>query len=110
MKRTLIILMLALSEIAFCEDIVFTWTPNPAAELVTGYRMEYIKNPKVTNWTYLTYIPATTNVAVVKGIQPGFNYKFRIFAVNSFGVGTNESNVITIPTNTPSVVNDYRLK
>ena len=90
-------------------DIWFTWTPNPASEMVGGYRMEYQKFPTVTNWTLLTVIPATTNVAIVKGLQGGFTYKFRMFATNSFGISTNQSNIIQIPTNMPSGVSGYTL-
>lgn len=91
-------------------DAVFTWTPNPAHELVSGYRIEYQKLPVVTNWTYITFVPYTTNSAVVKNLTPGFTYKFRAFAVNSIGMGTNQSAIVQIPTNSPSVVSNFSNK
>ncbi len=87
-------------------DAVFTWTPNPANELVSGYRIEYMKLPTVTNWTFLTF--SATNGATVKGLQGGYIYMFRAFAVNGIGVGTNSSTIVQIPTNTPSMVLDFR--
>jgi hypothetical protein len=80
-------------------DVWFTWTPNPTNELVTGYRIEYKKFPVVTNWTFITFVNSSTNIAIVKGIQMGYIYNFRAFAVNTFGIGTNLSNIIQIPTN-----------
>lgn len=90
-------------------DIWLTWTPNPVHELVNGYRIEYLKIPTITNWTVLTVIPATTNVAVIKNCQGGFIYGFRIFAINAIGIGTNFSNVVQIPTNTPSMTTGFSL-
>lgn len=95
---------------AVAENIYFTWDFNPANELVGTYRIEYQKFPGITNWTFLTSIPGTTNVALVKGVQGGYTYKFRIFAVNALGIGTNLSNIIDIPTNKPSAVLNYNLK
>lgn len=88
-------------------DATFTWTANPSSELVTGYRIEYQKLPTVTNWTYITFVPSTTNQAIVKNLQPGFIYKFRAFAVNSVGTGTNQSAVIQIPSTSPSAVTNF---
>lgn len=88
-------------------NAVFTWTQNPAHELVTGYRIEYQKLPAVTNWTYITYVPSTTNSATVKGLQPGYIYKFRAFAVNAVGTGTNQSAIIQLPAGSPSVVTNF---
>lgn len=88
-------------------DAVFTWTPNAPAELVTGYRIEYQKLPSVTNWTYITFVPASTNSAVVKNLQPGFIYKFRAFAVNAVGIGTNQSAIVQLPSTSPSVVTNF---
>lgn len=90
-------------------DAWFTWTPNPAHELVSGYRIEYRKLPVVTNWTYLSFTPSSTNIAVVKNLQGGFKYEFRAFAVNAIGTGTNLSNIIMIPTNVPSGVSGYQI-
>lgn len=111
MKKLLMILALSVALISpvLGADVWFTWTQNPPIELVSSYRMEYQKLPAVTTWTFLTSVPGTTNVAVVKGIQGGYTYKFRMFAQNSLGVGTNLSNVIQIPTNTPSAVLNYTL-
>lgn len=111
MKKLLtnLILALTIAVTAFGEDIWFTWNKNPANELVSGYRLEYKKFPVVTNWTLLTVIPSSTNVAVVKGVQGGYIYNFRMFATNAIGVGTNTSNVIIIPTNTPSAVSNFNL-
>jgi len=91
-------------------DALFTWTPNPTNELVTGYRIEYQKLPAVTNWTYITFVPSTTNVASVKNLQPGFIYKFRAFAVNAVGIGTNQSAIVQIPSNAPNAVIDFKNK
>ena len=105
--------VLSLSTLAFVVaqtvsyDAVFTWTPNPAHELVSGYRIEYQKLPVVTNWTYITFAPYTTNSTVVKNLTPGFTYKFRAFAVNNIGIGTNQSAIVQIPTNRPSAVNNF---
>ena len=85
----------------------FTWTPNPAHELVSGYRIEYQKLPVVTNWTYITFVPYTTNAAVVKNLQPGYVYKFRAFAVNGIGTGTDQSAIVQIPTNYPTMVPNF---
>lgn len=90
-------------------NVWFTWTPNPTYDLVTGYRIEYKKIPGVTNWTYLSFVPATTNVTVVTGLQAPYVYSFRSFAVNAVGIGTNLSNIIQIPTNTPSAVSNFSL-
>jgi len=111
MKKFLAILTLVgvLAVSAFSEDLWFTWNKNPAAELVGSYRLEYRKFPVVTNWTLLTTVPGTTNVAIVKGIQGGFTYTFRMFAQNAKGVGTNLSNVIEIPTNAPTAVTNFNL-
>jgi len=89
-------------------ELWFTWTQNPAYELVSGYRIEYMKSPS-TNWSYLTFVSGTTNVAVAKGVQGGFQYKFRVFAVNAIGTGTNLSSIIAVPTNAPSAVTNYQL-
>lgn len=88
-------------------DVWFTWDKNPAIEMVTGYRIEYQKLPTVTNWTYLTFISGTTNVAIIKGLQGGFQYKFRSFAVNAVGTGTNTSNVILLPSALPTAVTNF---
>lgn len=88
-------------------DALFTWTSNPPSELITGYRIEYQKLPAVTNWTYITFIPSNTNSASIKNLQPGYVYKFRAFAVNAVGTGTNLSNVIQIPANSPSGVTNF---
>lgn len=88
-------------------DAIFTWTPNPTSELVSGYRIEYQKLPAVTNWTYITFIPSNTNTATIKNLQPGYIYKFRAFAVNGVGTGTNLSNIIQIPANLPSGVTNF---
>ena len=88
-------------------DVWFTWDKNPAIEMVTGYRIEYQKAPTVTNWTYLAFISGTTNVAVIKGLQGGYQYKFRSFAVNAVGTGTNTSNVILLPSALPTVVTNF---
>lgn len=89
-------------------DAWFSWTPNPTSELVTGYRIEYQKLPVVTNWTYISFVPATTNVALVKNLQPMYIYKFRAFAVNAVGIGTNLSSIVQIPSNSPTAVIDFR--
>lgn len=94
---------------AFADNLYFSWTPNPAPDMVTGYQIQYTKLPIVTNWTFLTFVPATTNVAVITGVQSGYIYQFRAFAVNAIGVGTNLSNVIQVPTNTPTVVSNFSL-
>ena len=111
MKKLFYILALSVALIlpVMGADIWFTWTHNPPIELVSSYRMEYQKLPVVTNWTYLTSVPGTTNVAIVRGVQSGFTYKFRMFAQNSVGIGTNLSNVILLPTNAPSAVLNYQL-
>jgi len=88
-------------------DAWFTWDKNTGVEMVTGYRLEYQKAPVVTNWTFLAFINGTTNVTVVKSLQGGYVYKFRLFAVNGIGVGTNLSNIIQIPTNAPSAVTNF---
>jgi len=106
---TTLVLVLTIAITAFGEDIWFTWDKNPANELIGTYRLEYIKLPVITNWTLLSNIPGTTNVAVVKGVQGGFTYKFRIFAQNSKGIGTNLSNIIEIPTNAPTTVSNFNL-
>jgi len=112
MKKILAIILL-LGTITFSVaqtvsyDVWFSWTQNPPQELVSGYRIEYQKLPLVKNWTYITFVPATTNVAFVKGLQTGYIYKFRAFAVNSIGTGTNLSNIVQIPTNSPSVVSNF---
>lgn len=90
-------------------DAWFTWTPNPPHELISGYRIEYKKLPAITNWTYLTSVPSSTNVAMVKGLKSGFKYEFRAFAINAFGQGTNLSDIVYIPTNTPTKVEGYQL-
>jgi hypothetical protein len=100
-------LAVAIGVSALAADVTFTWTKNPASELVSSYAIEYTKVPGVTNWTHLTSVPGTTNTAIVKGIQPGFKYQFRAFAVNGVGKGTNLSNIILIPTNAPSAVVDF---
>lgn len=87
-------------------NLTLGWTENPAYELVSGYRIEYQKLPSVTNWSFLNFV-GTTNKAIVTGLQPGYVYKFRIFAVNGVGVGTNLSNVVQIPTNAPSSVLNF---
>jgi hypothetical protein len=91
----------------------FSWTPNPAIELVSGYRIEYMRfpgaNPGTNTWQYSHSVPYTTNVTVVRNLTRGFTYRFRVFAVNSIGTGTNLSNVIQIPTNAPSAVTNYDL-
>jgi hypothetical protein len=74
---------------------------------VSGYRIEYQKLPAVTNWTYITYVPSTTNAAVIKNLQPGFIYKFRAFAVNAIGTGTNQSAIVQLPTVLPTVVTNF---
>jgi titin len=115
MKKNLLIFIVFTTLFSFClvglppsgTELHFTWTPNPAIELVSKYKIEYQKFPGSTNWMLLTYVPASTNVAVVYGIESGYTYKFRIFAVNSVGVGTNSSNIIIIPTNTPTAVSNY---
>ena len=38
---------------------VLAWTPNPTNELVSGYRIEYMKLPVVTNWTFITFSSGT---------------------------------------------------
>ena len=88
-------------------DAWFTWTQNPAIELVSGYRIEYQKLPTVTNWTYITYVPASTNVALIKSLQPGYVYKFRAFAVNAVGPGIDQSSIVQIPPSSPSVVSNF---
>lgn len=111
MKKILSIITLvaAFSFSLLSAELVFTWDHNPPAELVGAYRMEYIKLPVITNWTLLTTIPATTNVVTVKGVQGGYSYKFRIFATNALGVGTNSSTVIELPTSKPTAVSGYQL-
>jgi hypothetical protein len=94
--------------VAVCAaDIDFSWSPNPPAEMVSTYVIEYKKTPGVTNWTVLTSVPGTTNIATVKGLQAGYKYEFRAFAVNAVGKGTNQSTVIQIPTNAPTVVTNF---
>lgn len=88
-------------------DALFTWTQNPPEELVMGYRIEYIKSPAVTNWTYLTYVNSATNAVTIKGLQVGFQYQFRAFAVNAIGIGTNDSNIILLPESIPSAVSNF---
>jgi len=90
-------------------DAWFTWTPNPPSELVSGYRIEYRKLPVVTNWTYLSFVPSSTNIAIAKGLQGGFKYEFRAFAVNGIGIGTTPSTIVYIPTNLPTAVSNYQL-
>jgi len=112
MKRILSIL-LTLSALSFVVaqtvsyDAWFTWTPNPSYELVSGYRIEYQKLPSVTNWTFIKFVPSTTNSTVITSLQPGYIYKFRAFAVNGVGTGTNLSAIVQIPTNSPSVVTNF---
>jgi len=113
MKKTLgLILLLGTLAIAIAQtvsyDAWFSWTPNPSSELVTGYRIEYQKLPAVTNWTLISFIPSTTNVALVKNLQPGYIYKFRAFAVNAIGTGTNLSSIVQIPSNSPTSVIDFK--
>lgn len=88
-------------------DAWFTWTPNPASEMVTGYRIEYQKLPAITNWTYSHFVPAATNRTVVKGLQSGYIYKFRAFAINAVGIGTNQSSIVQIPSTSPTVVSNF---
>jgi hypothetical protein len=114
MKKKLLSVILSLSVVAavlaqtVSYDAVFTWTPNPPAEMVTGYRIEYQKLPTVTNWTYITFGPSTSNTtATIKNLQPGFLYKFRAFAVNSVGIGTNQSTVVQLPNSSPSAVTNF---
>jgi hypothetical protein len=112
MKKTFAtILLLGTLAIAIAQtvsyDAWFTWTANPASELVTGYRIEYQKLPAVTNWTYITFVPSTTNSAVVKNLQPGYIYKFRAFAVNAIGTGTNQSAIVQLPVTSPTVVTNF---
>ena len=99
-------LAIAIAQTVSC-DAVFSWTPNPPQELVSGYRIEYKKLPAVTNWTFIAFVPSTTNSTVVKSLQPGYVYQFRAFAVNALGTGTDLSSVIQIPTNSPSVVSNF---
>lgn len=114
MKRFLAILGLSAILLApiFAQSvsptITFSWTPNPPQELVSGYRLEYQKLPAVTNWSFLNFIPSTTNTTSVSGLQGGYVYMFRLFAVNGIGIGTNLSNVIQIPTNAPSGVTNFQ--
>lgn len=91
-------------------NVTFTWTPNPAADLVSGYRLEYMKLPVVTNWTFLSFTSGATNVTSVTGLQGGYIYMFRMFGVNGLGVGTNSSTIIQIPTNTPVMVQNFQQK
>ncbi len=112
MKKTLaLVCLMATLAIAIAQtisyDAVFTWTPNPPQELVSGYRIEYQKLPSVTNWTYITFVPSNTNSVTIKSLQPGYVYKFRAFAVNGVGTGTNLSNVIQIPSGLPSGVTNF---
>jgi hypothetical protein len=93
---------------AFGEDVWFTWTQNPSSELISTYRIEYQKHPTVTNWTTLTTVSGATNVALVKGIQSGFVYKFRIFAVNGLGSGTEQSAIVQLPNTTPTGVQGFQ--
>lgn len=88
-------------------DVWFTWDKNPAIEMVSGYRIEYQKAPVVTNWTYLITVPGYTNVAVIKGLQGGYIYKFRSFAVNAIGTGTDTSNVVLLPNVLPTAVTNF---
>ncbi len=106
---TSLILAFIVAISAFSEDLWFTWDKNPAHELISGYRLEYKKLPIITNWSLLTVIPGTTNVAIVKGVQGGYIYNFRMFATNAIGVGTNSSAVVIIPTNAPSAVTNFNL-
>jgi hypothetical protein len=112
MKKILIPIFLAVTlALAIAQsvsyDATFTWTQNPASELVSGYRIEYQKLPAVTNWTFITFVPSTTNSTVIKNLQPAFIYKFRAFAVNAVGTGTNQSAIIQIPDASPSVVTNF---
>lgn len=110
MKKLLTSLLLAAGMVLTlaAADAVLTWTPNPSHELVSGYRIEYMKLPSVTNWTYITF--SQTNGATVKNLQPGYIYMFRAFAVNGIGVGTNSSDIVQLPTNAPSAVLDFKQK
>lgn len=109
MKKLLMALCLfvALSKKVCAADIDFSWTPNPSAEMVSSYIIEYKRLPGVTNWTLLTSFPGTTNLATIKNLQAGYKYEFRAFAVNAVGKGTNQSTVILLPTNSPSVVSNF---
>jgi len=101
----LLIVAVAIAQTA-TYDLWLTWTPNPPQELVSGYRIEYQKAPVVNAWTYFTWVPSSTNGIVIKNLSPGYVYKFRAFAVNAIGVGTNLSSVVQIPTEIPgSVIN-----
>ena len=88
-------------------DAVFTWTKSPPQELVSTYRIEYQKLPAITNWTYITSVPSTSNTATIKNLQVGYVYKFRAFAVNGIGIGTNQSTIIQIPIDRPSAVTNF---
>lgn len=112
MKKTIaIICLMATLAFAVAQTVsynaVFTWTLNPPSELVSGYRIEYQKLPSVTNWTYITFVPSTTNSAMIKNLQVGYVYKFRAFAVNGIGTGTNQSAIIQIPQALPSAVTNF---
>lgn len=111
MKKLLSIFvsLLALVAPSVATDATFSWTPNPVAEMVSVYRIEYLKLPAVTNWSTLTIVPSSTNSTVVTGLQPGFTYQFRIFADNSIGKGTNISAVVQIPSVLPTAVVNYQL-
>ncbi len=107
MKKFLTLLLVgSITASVFAQDVLFTWTLNPSAEMVSGYRIEYKKFPVTTNWTYITFA-ANTNSVVVKGLQAGYVYQFRAFAVNGIGLGTNQSTIVQIPTTTPSAVQDF---
>ncbi len=88
-------------------ELYLTWNPNPEVESITKYRIEYQKIPGSTNWLTFKHVPASTNVSVITVTEGKYSYKFRIFAVNSIGVGTNNSNVITYPTNSPLPIISY---
>lgn len=109
---TFISLVLTIGVLAFAQnqpvtyDATLSWNKNPAYEMVTGYRIEYQKLPASTNWTFLAFAP-NTNMLVAKGLKGGYIYKFRIFAFNGAGLGTNESTIVQIPTNSPSVVTNF---
>lgn len=113
MKRLLAILGLSAILLApiFAQvvspSVTFTWNQNPSYELVSGYRLEYLKLPAVTNWSFLSFTPSTTNVTTVSGLQAGYIYQFRLFAVNGIGIGTNVSSIVQIPTNSPSAVQNF---
>ena len=85
-----------LSGAAGDKQVVLTWTAVSGSPAVSDYLVQYSSDGGV-NWSTFTHNASTTASQTVTGLVNNTTYRFRVYTINSDGVGLPTAAIIVTP-------------